>query len=205
MKHVLFVHGMGRSPLSAWPMLRRLRRQGIKTSTFSYFVSSQSFDLIQFRLEKRIREIARQGEYVLIGHSLGGVLIRAALANLNNSVPLPEHLFLLGSPVNASRLAVFFRQYWLFRMLTKDCGALLASSQRMRQVPASICSTTSIIGVKGINGAKSPFKDELNDGVVSISEVSADWMTEQIQLPVMHSFLPSSRQVSDLIIEKLSY
>lgn len=203
MIQVLFVHGMGRSPLSAWPLLRQLRKQDIKTSTFSYFVSSQSSEVIQFRLAKRIRDIANQGEYVLIGHSLGGVLIRSALANMDDKVRLPERLFLLGSPVRTSRLAMFFQRYWLFRLLTKDCGKLLATSERMQAIPASYCPTTAVVGVKGINGKNSPFKSELNDGVVSLSEVSADWMTEQIQLPVMHSFLPSSRQVSNLIIKKL--
>ncbi len=204
MTQVLFVHGMGRSPLAAWPMLRRLRKQGLHTETFSYFVSSQSFSLIQSRLEKRIREIASRGDYVLIGHSLGGVLLRASLAKLGNSVRPPEHLFLLGSPIKASRLALLFSRYWIFRVLTKDCGALLSSSLRMQEIPASVYPTTAIMGVKGFNGPKSPFGHELNDGIVSVSEVSADWIIDKTQLPVVHSFLPSSRLVSEVILAKIT-
>lgn len=200
---VLFVHGMGRSPLSGWPMLRRFRQHGIRTQSFSYCVSRQSFASIQSRLEKRIEAIASDGEYILIGHSLGGVLLRAALANMDDSVKAPKQLFLLGSPVKKSRLAVYFRRYWMFRFLTQDCGELLASSERMLDIPASDCSATAVVGVKGINGKSSPFRDELNDGVVSLSEVSADWIQEQIQLPVIHSFLPSSKRVSSVILSRI--
>lgn len=51
---VLFVHGMGRSPLSAWPMLRRLRQAGLRASTFAYMVSVESFDAIVGRLRLRL-------------------------------------------------------------------------------------------------------------------------------------------------------
>ena len=78
----LFVHGMGRSPLSGWPMLRQLRAAGWQTAHFGYMASLQSFDAIAQRLSRRIASTAAQGAYVLIGHSLGGVLIRAAFARL---------------------------------------------------------------------------------------------------------------------------
>ena len=102
---ILFVYGMGRSPLSAWPMLRRLRREGLDTSTFAYGVSRENFPVIRDRLVARIRALAGQGDYVLIGHSLGGVLLRAALNVLPATMAPPCHLFLLGSPVKAARLA----------------------------------------------------------------------------------------------------
>lgn len=100
----LFVHGMGRSPLSGWPMLHRLRRGSIATESFAYATSIEGFSAIRARLGKRICRLAAGGDYVLIGHSLGGILIRAALENLPESTRLPSRGFLLGSPVRASRL-----------------------------------------------------------------------------------------------------
>ena len=75
----LFVHGMGRSPASGWALLRRLRRAGLATHTFGHLVSSESFATIVARLAMRLTQIADAGDYVLIGHSLGGVLLREAL------------------------------------------------------------------------------------------------------------------------------
>jgi hypothetical protein len=59
---VLFVHGMGRSPVSGWPLLCQLRRAGLKTRSFSYLVSIEAFAAIQTRLEERITEIAAKWE-----------------------------------------------------------------------------------------------------------------------------------------------
>jgi surfactin synthase thioesterase subunit len=105
----LFIHGMGRSPLSGWPMLRRLRRGGLQTSTFAYAVTVEDFASIRNRLAKRIQTIADLGEYVLIGHSLGGVLVRAALNSMADGANLPRHVFLLGSPIQSPRIARHLR------------------------------------------------------------------------------------------------
>lgn len=77
---VLFVHGMGRSPLSDFPLLFHLKKSGLNTSTFGYMASLHSFESIQHELANHITYMAAQGDYILVGHSLGGVLIRAALS-----------------------------------------------------------------------------------------------------------------------------
>src|SRR5437870_163140 len=101
----LFVHGMGRSPLSAWPLLRQLKRGGLATSTFRYVVSLEDFESIKGRLVAKIAALAAHGDYVLIGHSLGGVLLRAAVNCLPPETRQPHHAFLLASPVRPARLA----------------------------------------------------------------------------------------------------
>ncbi len=200
---ILFVHGMGRSPLSGAPMLFYLRKRGYTTNTFGYSAALENFASIRNRLCRKIMQIAAQGEYVLIGHSLGGVLIRSALCELPMSCRSPEHVFLLGSPVVASRMAQKLSENLLFRLLTRDCGQLLASSKRMAAIAGLSVPNTSIVGTKGINGKYSPFLDELNDGVVAVSETSAEWIREEIRLPVRHTFLPSSSLVANIILKIL--
>lgn len=200
----LFVHGMGRSPLSGWPMLRHIKKAGITTRCFGYSVSLQSFSEIQVRLTRWIEEIAAKGDYVLIGHSLGGVLIRSALSSLPAGTNQPKHIFLLGSPIQASQLAQRFNRNFLFRSVTRDCGHLLSSLERMAAIPCTEHSTTGIAGIKGLSGKLSPFRTEFNDGIVSLSEVSADWLTDQVKLPIIHSLLPSSKQVAQIIIQRIN-
>lgn len=77
--HILFAHGMGRTPISGLPMLLRLRAKGLRVSLFSYSTALESFDAIRDRLRLRILQVAAQGDYALVGHSLGGVLLRGAL------------------------------------------------------------------------------------------------------------------------------
>ncbi|QYJ80171.1 esterase/lipase family protein [Shewanella acanthi] len=202
--NVLFVHGMGRSPLSGWPLMYQLEQAGCHTQSFGYLVCIEPFSSIQARLEKRICELASFGPYILVGHSLGGVLIRAALGRLQQDmIPAPEHVFLLGSPIMPSRLAQKLSPNILFRTLTRDCGQMLASSERMAAVGAIVYPTTSIVGVMGISWKQGPFHGDENDGVVSVSEVSADWLTDEVKLPIVHSFLPSSKQVAGVILARL--
>ena len=200
----LFVHGMGRSPLSGWRLLGRLRAVGIATHTFGYATPFQDFSAIRKRLVGKINALATQGDYVLIGHSLGGVLLRAAVASLPAGSRLPRRIFLLGSPVRPSRLAQKLRRNWIYRVVTGDCGQLLASQARMAQIQPGTVPITSIVGVRGWKGRLSPFSDEMNDGIVSVSEAGAQWITEEIRVPVIHTYMPSSSQVAQIILDRIA-
>lgn len=111
-------------------------------------------------------------------------------------------MFLLGSPVLPSRLAQKMRRNIVFRAVTQDCGQLLGSDDRMAGI-ATVARTTSIIGTKGITGKLSPFGDEPSDGVVSVSETRAAWITDEVQVPIVHTLLPANPTVADIILQKL--
>jgi hypothetical protein len=201
--HAFFVHGMGRSPLSGLPMLWRLRRNGFSVSTFGYMVSVEKFDRIKRRLRAAIEKTASRGDYVVIGHSLGGVLLRAALNDLPVAVPQPRRVFLLGSPVRASRLAQRLCGNPVYRLLTGECGQLLSSDSRMADLGPVRAPMSGIVGVRGVNHRRGPFRGEPNDGVVSVAEVSAEWITDVVTLPVMHTLLPASRAVTEAILARV--
>jgi len=200
---VLFVHGMGRTPLSGVPMLWWLRKSGLKTSTFGYTTLFADFNVIKSRLVKRLVNIAQKDEYVVVGHSLGGVLLRAAINSLPDDVNRPRHVFLLGSPIQASRIAKLLRENICFRIFSGNCGQLLASDVRMRKISFMTDRVTSIVGVRGIRYTKNLFGDELNDGIVSCSEASANWISDQIPVPIIHTLLPSDRRVAGIISAEL--
>jgi pimeloyl-ACP methyl ester carboxylesterase len=201
--NALFVHGMGRSILSWTPTLLRFRTQGITPSVFGYSATCQDFATIVDRLIATMTQLAGQGEYIVVGHSLGGVVLRAAIAALPAGNSLPQQLFLLGSPIQPSRIARYLQQNPLFLALTGDCGQLLGSQERMLTIPSSPVPTVAIIGTGGSQGWFTPFGDETNDGVVAVQEVLADWLAEEIHVPVVHTFLPSSHLVSEIILNKL--
>ncbi|MES2940612.1 MAG: hypothetical protein V4864_23240 [Pseudomonadota bacterium] len=72
----------------------------------------------------------------------------------------------------------------------------------MSQILPSAVPTTAVIGTRGLPFQRA-FGSEPNDGVVSLSEVSAPWLRDQVRVPVQHTFLPSSRQVSAIILDRL--
>jgi hypothetical protein len=200
----LFVHGMGRSPLSGWPLLRQLKRGGLSPTTFGYSTALENFEGIQRRLVSRIADIATDGDYVVIGHSLGGVLLRAAVRSLPPAIRRPHHLFILGSPIRSPRLARTLSSNLIYRAMTGDCGQLLGSGSRMAEIGPVAVPTTAIVGIRRLPWTRDPFAGELNDGVVSLSEVSAEWLSDLIQVHAVHTLLPSSRRVGEIILKKVA-
>lgn len=201
---VLFVHGMGRSSLSGWPLLWHLKHAGMKVSTFGYMVSVENFAGIRRRLSSRMSTMAARDDYVLVGHSLGGVLLRAAVNGLPKETRPPRHVFLLGSPLWPSRLAQRLGSHPIYRAITRDCGQLLGSASRMSEIGPLSVPTTSIAGIRGLSWKRSPFGGEANDGVVSLSEVSADWIADQVRLPIVHTLLPSSARIAEVILQRVA-
>jgi len=200
---VLFVHGMGRTPLSGWPLLRRLRRAGLDTHSFGHLVSRESCANIVGRLAQRLTHIAGRGDYAVVGHSLGGVLLRQALRTLPRTALPPKHLFLLGSPVQMSSIAARMASNPLYRLLTGDCGRMLGSPQRMAAVGAPAVPVTAVVGVRSFSLFARLLPQESNDGVVTLAETSAPWLTDVVQVPVTHTFLPSDARVSEVILARL--
>jgi pimeloyl-ACP methyl ester carboxylesterase len=199
----LFVHGMGRTPISGWPLLRKLRTAGVDGSTFGYSTTTCDFSQISSNLARRIAKLASHGEYILIGHSLGGLLLRAALMSLPKNTRPPIRVFLLGSPIRSARLARLLQHNPIYRMVTQDCGKLLASDERMKSVGPLMAPTTGIFGVRGVRATFKVFHDEPNDGIVAVSETSAPWIMDKISVPVIHTFLPTSNIVATIIMERL--
>lgn len=199
----LFVHGMGRSSLSGWPLLRRMRRAGSATATFDYAVRREPFETIVARLGAAIDALPAGGPLILVGHSLGGVLLRAALADEAGRTTRVWRLFLLGSPVAPSRYARRLAKNRLFCAATRDCGALLASAERMSAIPRPAVPTTAIVGIGGPAFARGPFGFEPNDGIVSLSEVSAEWLDDQVRVPIVHGWLPASARVAEVVLARL--
>ena len=147
----LFVHGMGRSPLSGWRLLRQLQRAGLKTSSFGYSVSLEDFAGIRRRLESRLSLLAERGDYVLIGHSLGGVLLRAAVNGLPPGTRRPRHLFLLGSPLRGSDLEAT-------RLIgaAPDAAPMQESSEKLRKAFNAIASKASAAAASFVSTTSTP-------------------------------------------------
>ncbi len=199
----LMVHGMGRSPVSMALLAARLGRAGVQSRFFGYLPAARSFEAIAERLARRLEALAMEGDYLVIGHSLGGLLLRAALDRLGPTVRRPSHLFMLATPNRSPRLARRLHRNPLYRWYTGDAGQLLASPERIGAIPHPAVPYTLIAGVSGRRGKGSPFADEPNDWIVSLGEVRLSEGDEVVTLPVGHTFLMNYREVAEVILERI--
>jgi hypothetical protein len=126
------------------------------------------------------------------------------LNELPDTVTQPRRVFLLGSPVRPARLAERLSHNRVYRLLTGDCGQLLASAPRLGELGPVPVPVSGIVGIRGVDHERGPFRGEPNDGVVAVSEVSAEWITDVVSLPVIHTLLPASQAVAEVILARIS-
>jgi pimeloyl-ACP methyl ester carboxylesterase len=201
---VLLVHGMGRTPLSLFRLARHLRRAGHRPRVVGYVAAVERFPTIRDRVRRRLELAARSGRpYAAVGHSLGGLLVRAALADWPGAMPLPRHVIMLGTPSRPPRLARRLQRLWPYRLFNGECGQLLARAEFFTGLPPVVVPWTIVAGTGGWRGNWGPFGDDANDGVVAVDETEMNGPAQLAQLPVRHTFMMNDRRVRALLLNAL--
>ncbi|HET8633290.1 MAG TPA: hypothetical protein VFL88_04030 [Gemmatimonadales bacterium] len=199
--HLLLVHGMGRTRLSLLRLARFLRRQGHATEQVGYVAAVEPFERIVARTRRRLKAIAATSQpYAVIGHSLGGLILRAALDGVT---PAPQHLIMLATPNQAPRLAQRLHRFWPYRVFCGESGQLLAQPDFLVHVPRPTGPCTIIAGSAGPRGRWSPFEGAINDWVVAVEETKFRPDDQPVVLPVGHTFMMNDRRVHAVIREAL--
>ena len=191
------MHGLGRTPLSTLGLARHLRRAGHTTETFGYAGAFESFDRIGSRLAVRLDAIVASGQpYAVIGHSLGGLLLRHALAGVSRQ---PSHFVMLATPNQLPRLARRVRRFWPWRLATGQPGQILCDEAFFARLPRPAAPYTIVAGTAGSRGRWSPFGGEPNDWLVSVSETVVGPGDQPVLLPVGHTFMMANARVRDVV------
>ncbi len=198
---ILLIHGLSRTPISLLSLELYLQQAGWTTEQFGYFAVTETFDRIVERLRVRLRKLANQGPYVIVAHSLGGLLARVALGL--GSITWPQHIVTLGTPNQLPRLAPLAWRLLPFRWWTGQCGFNLTNPAFFSLLPVIESNYTIVAGIGGPRGSWSPFGDELNDGIVALSETRLSHQDCIVQLPVMHSFMMNDSKVQKTVLQAL--
>jgi pimeloyl-ACP methyl ester carboxylesterase len=202
---ILLIHGLGRTPLSLLGLARDLRQAGHRPQLVAYSGAFESYRTIVARVRQRLQAAAKTAEpYAAIGHSLGGLIVRTALADWPAELPLPRCVVMLGTPSQTPRLALRFRGWSLYRWINGEAGQLLAQPEFFARLPAPTVPLTVIAGTKGWPTAFSLFGREPNDGVVAVAETRLTPHVRVIELPTSHTFMMNNRDVRALVRELLA-
>jgi hypothetical protein len=192
--NILLLHGQGRTSNAMRLLGARLRRLGNHVGYFEYYTRTEKFNDIALRLIHTIKSALPDDQpYMLVGHSMGGLLARASLPYLEDH--LPFHLVLLASPSRPPLLAPRAARSRIYRRITTDCGQKVASAEFYKNLPRPTIPTTIIAGTGGPRSRWLPYGYEANDGAMSVQETVLGPEYEVIEVPSIHTFIMNSRKV----------
>ncbi|MDJ0597574.1 MAG: alpha/beta hydrolase [Crocosphaera sp.] len=198
---ILLIHGLSRTPLSLVGLEWYLQQKGAETEQFGYLAFAETFEKIVKRLREHLQNLGHQGAYGVVAHSLGGLLMRAALGI--SSLERPQHIVMLGTPNQPPRLARYAWRVPPFQWWTGQCGFNLTNPAFFSSLPKLDSPYTIVAGTGGLRGFWNPFGDEPNDGIVAVSETRLREQELIIELPVTHTFMMNDRRVQKTVAQAL--
>lgn len=193
---VILVHGLWLSGWSMRPLAWRLGRRGLDAHCHSYRSVSSPFDHCARNLAATV---AKPGDTtMLVGHSLGGLVVLRALQYINRE---RGRVVLLGSPIGGSVMARRMAMTMLGKWVLGEAEETLCATA---EAPPAGWEIGMVAGNLRVGlGAVLGGVAMAGDGTVALSETKAPWLTDHITLAESHSTLQLSHKVADLTADFL--
>lgn len=209
---VFLIHGMGRTPASMWGLAVRLRMAGYQPSLFGYSVTFETLEAIAERfsafVSKTVDEDRRADgpesevpvPYAVVGHSLGNIITRLALAGLPAGF---ERFVMLAPPNSSPAMARELQDHPLYQVITRDAGQKLCDEEFYDDLPVPTMPSLILAGTRGIEAGWHPLGQKANDAVVAVEETRLSDISV-VEIPGVHSFLMNRADVFSHVREFLS-
>ena len=189
---VILLHGLGRT---RWVM----RRLSVACEAAGYAVANVGYASLREDLDihvSRVHGVAvglmNDGaeSISLVGHSLGGLVARAAAHKASTACWTPARIVLMGSPSRGSVLAHRLKDFPPFKVIAGPCGQAVTPALAA-SVPFPDVEMAVIAGGTGGRGYN-PFFDRDNDGIVTVDEtrLPVGMESDFMLLPSLHTTMP---------------
>lgn len=197
---VLLLHGLGRSPLSMWPLARALRKSGYAVKNWGYNSLRGGIEDKVADLRLRLIELKGYTRVHAVGHSLGGLILRGLLTP-EAGLPLGRIVF-IGTPNKGASMINRNPKLFGHAQVPRIIRELRAGSPVIAGLGIPPMEIGVIAGVEEL----SPFNpmswinqkilgDLDHDGTVEVNSTKLPGMKDYLEVPVNHSFLPLTRKV----------
>ena len=207
-ERVVLLHGLARSDRSMRPLARRLAEAGFEVTNLDYpstrLGPEELTDLIDQFIDQCCADESSPVHFVT--HSLGGVLVRAYLAE--HRPPNLGRVVMLAPPNHGSEIVDLIGDTWLFEKIFGPTATQLGTAED--SLPNRLGPPTYELGViAGSNGkhALNPLGAWLlsgeHDGTVSAESAKLDGMSSFLVLPENHSFIMKDPEVAAEVIHFL--
>ncbi|EIJ0953965.1 triacylglycerol lipase [Vibrio vulnificus] len=188
--HGLYMHGLVMQPLSL-----RLKKLGYQTQTLTYNTVNIDEEKVFQSIDKALSTTTGN---VLVGHSLGGLMIKHYLASRRPALQQISHVVAIGSPLKGASIVTKIQELGLGAMLGNSPKHGLNMHEDIWDFPQKLGSIAGTIPL----GAR-PFllmdTQTMSDGTVTVEETKISGMTDQVLTKNSHTSMIYSRYIPDQI------
>lgn len=193
-KAVILIHGIGRSSKSFADMAKRMKSDGYTVVGFDYPSTQVPIPDCADYLHKVIQSLDGIESIDIVGHSMGGLVMRAY--QMKHSCSRFRRAVMLGVPNKGAKMANFLKSNPLFKMVLGPAGQQLTSDDDglISKLPIPKFEFGVLAG--GRSGAKgyNPLLPGDNDMTVTVASTRLPGAADFVLLPVIHSFLMSDER-----------
>jgi pimeloyl-ACP methyl ester carboxylesterase len=201
---VVLLHGLARSNMAMWLLKQRLEEADLYVKTIDYASLNQTPEQIVQNISQQINECCRSvnNRVHFVGHSLGGLLIRAYL--VENKLDNLGSVVLIGTPNQGSEIADYANRKWWGKFAGP---AALSLGTKKESFPNTLPEPDYPVGI--IAGVSSSDNEEiipgLDDGLVSVESTKLENMQDFIAVPSGHSMMRYNKEVARQTIHFLKH
>ncbi len=193
---VLLLHGLGRSNTAMWLLASRLEDEGFLVERIGYDSLTRAPREILDDISGKIAAccLNRGRKLHFVGHSLGGLLIRAYLDD--NPVTNLGRVVLIGTPNQGTAVVDRFRDSWWMQLLGPTTLALGTDEESFpNSLEPPYYPVGVIAGKRGL-GLNDIFLPGEDDGLVTVDATKLEKMTDFVVVNSGHAYMRYSGEVA---------
>lgn len=207
---IILLHGLMRTSQSMRSMEKALHEAGHEnTVRFSYASTRQPIAEDAAALREVLEGMPRDETFSFIGHSMGNIVVRHLVGDLqadgdpHGILTRCESMVMLGPPNQGAAIARRLSNFGVFRTMVGKGAVELGRD--FDQVRDRLAVPPFPFMVVAGNVTDAPISNPLTDGagdfVVSLEEARLDGAATMIEVPVLHSFLMDDADIQRRTIQ----
>lgn len=200
---VVLLHGLGRNKSAMWLLSYRLKDAGYKVERIGYRSLSNTPEQILLGLSQKVNTCcaSKSQKVHFVGHSFGGLLIRAYLAR--HRVKNLGHVVLIGTPNNGTQVVDAFKDDWWFKLLGPVARSLGTGPEGFSKSLPAPDYPLGVIAGKSKSVLSKTFIPGDDDGVVPVDSTRVEGMADFVVVNTGHSTMRYNRDVARYTIRFL--
>ncbi|HUQ79643.1 MAG TPA: alpha/beta fold hydrolase [Gemmatimonadaceae bacterium] len=190
--HLVLLHGLARTRYSLWPVAREAMRRRYRVHNLGYPSRREPIERLAELVGQRVQEISDiDGPVDVVTHSMGGIVLRAAVASEILPAERLRRVVMLAPPNHGSELADRLRYYLAYRLTMGPAGQQIGTDEYSvpQRLPPPPFELGIIAGRRSGNPLFARVLGAEGDGKVTVASAQLEGMRELVVVDRSHTFI----------------